>query len=58
MLLRVDCLEAEIARDGFAVERKPAAGQRARAERQDIGAPPGFRETLRIAPNISKYASK
>ena len=38
MLLRVIAVEAEIARDGLAVERKAAAGERARSERQHVDA--------------------
>ena len=38
MLLRGDGVEAQVAGHGFAVEREAAAGQRARAQRQHVGA--------------------
>ncbi len=37
-----DGVEAEIAGDGFAIEREAAAGQRAGAERHHVGARAGF----------------
>ena len=42
-------LEAQVARHGFAIERKAAAGQRARPERHHVHAAAGFGEALRIA---------
>ncbi len=44
-----DGVETQIARHGLAVERETAAGQRAGAERQHVGAPPGFAEAFEIA---------
>ena len=54
-----DGVEAEVARDGLAVEGKAAAGQRARAERQHVGAARGPRRSRsQSRANISKYASR
>ena len=55
MLLRGDRREAEVARDGFAIEREAAAGERARsraAARSRAGAPRRSRSQSRA--NISK----
>ena len=41
--------ETQVARHGFAVERETAAGQRAGAERQHVGAGAGLAEALPIA---------
>ena len=49
MLLRVIAAKAQIARDGFAVERKAAARQRARSERQHVDARARLLEPLAIA---------
>ena len=49
MLLRGDAVEAEVARDGLAVEGEAAAGQRAGAERQHVGAAARLAEALPIA---------
>ncbi len=44
-----DGVEAEVARDGLAVERESAAGQRAGAERHHVGAPARLAEALVVA---------
>ncbi len=49
MLLRVIAVEAQIARDGFAIEREAAAGERAGAERQHIGPAARFAEPFAVA---------
>src|SRR5262245_48071118 len=43
-----DTREAKIGGDGFAVEGKAATGERARAERQNVGPAPRLAEALEV----------